>query len=65
MVVFSIKSIKADNVADRPRSFGKDSRQLVRDSVWYNSGPPPELLRQEFITPGSCSLPGTTERFPR
>lgn len=51
MVVFSIKSIKADNVADRPRSFGKDSRQLVRDSVWYNSGPPPELLRQEFITP--------------
>jgi len=51
MVVFSIKSIKADNVTDRPHSFGKHSGQLVRDSEWYNSGPPPELLRREFITP--------------
>lgn len=31
--------------------FGKRSEQLVRDSQWYNSGPPPELLREAFITP--------------
>jgi sulfite oxidase len=34
-----------------PASFGKHSDQLVRDSQWFNSGPPPQLLRQEFITP--------------
>lgn len=32
-------------------SFGKHPEQLVRDAQWYNSGPPPELLRQDFITP--------------
>jgi sulfite oxidase len=31
--------------------FGKRPEQLVRDSQWYNSGPPPELLRVAFITP--------------
>lgn len=32
-------------------SFGKHQDQLVRDAQWYNSGPPPELLRREFVTP--------------
>ena len=32
-------------------SFGKHPEQLVRDSQWFNSGPPPELLREEFVTP--------------
>ena len=31
--------------------FGKRPEQLVRDSQWYNSGPPPELLRESFVTP--------------
>lgn len=31
--------------------FGKRAEQLVRDDQWYNSGPPPELLRQAFVTP--------------
>ena len=31
--------------------FGKRPEQIVRDDVWYNSGPPPELLREAFITP--------------
>jgi sulfite oxidase len=31
--------------------FGKRPEQLVRDDQWYNSGPPPELLRQAFVTP--------------
>jgi sulfite oxidase len=33
------------------RGFGKHPDQLVRDAQWYNSGPPPELLRREFVTP--------------
>lgn len=32
-------------------TFGKRPEQIVRDDQWYNSGPPPELLRQEFVTP--------------
>jgi sulfite oxidase len=31
--------------------FGKRPEQVVRDSRWYNSGPPPELLRRAYITP--------------
>ncbi|MEP7326270.1 MAG: molybdopterin-dependent oxidoreductase, partial [Gemmatimonadota bacterium] len=31
--------------------FEKHHDQLVRDPQWYNSGPPPELLRQDFVTP--------------
>lgn len=31
--------------------FGKRQQQVVRDDVFYNSGPPPELLRQAFVTP--------------
>lgn len=31
--------------------FGKHERQLVRESRWFNSGPPPDLLREHPITP--------------
>jgi sulfite oxidase len=31
--------------------FGKRPEQIVRDDQWYNSGPPPELLRAAFETP--------------
>lgn len=31
--------------------FGKRREQLVREDHFYNSGPPPELLRQAFVTP--------------
>jgi sulfite oxidase len=38
-------------VMTQSTGFGKRPEQLVRDDVWYNSGPPPELLRQAFVTP--------------
>lgn len=38
-------------MTDTQESFGKHPEQLVRDFQWYNSGPPPELLRRDFITP--------------
>lgn len=31
--------------------WGKHPEQLVRDSQWFNAGPPPELLRRSFVTP--------------
>jgi sulfite oxidase len=31
--------------------FGKRPEQLVREDRFYNSGPPPELLRRDFVTP--------------
>lgn len=31
--------------------WGKHPDTLVRDSQWFNAGPPPELLRQSFVTP--------------
>jgi sulfite oxidase len=31
--------------------FGKHPRQLVRDSTWFNSGPPPDLMREHEVTP--------------
>ncbi len=31
--------------------WGKHPAQLVRDAQWFNSGPPPELLRCSFVTP--------------
>lgn len=31
--------------------FGKRQEQLVREDRFYNSGPPPGLLRQAFVTP--------------
>jgi sulfite oxidase len=31
--------------------FGKHPRQLVRDARWFNSGPPPELVRDHAVTP--------------
>ena len=38
-------------MAKTSADFGKTRDQIVRDNVWYNSGPPPELLRQSFVTP--------------
>jgi sulfite oxidase len=38
-------------MAKQSADFGKRQEQLVRDDQWYNSGPPPELLRQSFVTP--------------
>jgi sulfite oxidase len=38
-------------VTELSLSFGKHPEQLVRETTFYNSGPPPELLRKEFITP--------------
>jgi sulfite oxidase len=38
-------------MTQRSAEFGKHPEQVVRDSQWYNSGPPPELLRREFVTP--------------
>lgn len=40
-------------MADRPGAmrFGKHPRQLVRETRFFNSGPPPELLRGHPVTP--------------
>jgi sulfite oxidase len=39
------------DIARESGSFGKHSRQLVRDAQWFNSGPPSELVREHFLTP--------------
>ena len=40
-------------MTERPDAmpYGKHPKQLVRDARWFNSGPPPELLRDHAVTP--------------
>jgi sulfite oxidase len=40
-------------MTERPDAmpYGKHAKQLVRDPRWFNSGPPPELLRDHAVTP--------------